>query len=107
MKMKQPGQDVFLNDGCGYVVQSAPYMQHLQESTETTQVSILCGARLLAILLTFILLFSAPPVPITRLSTRPMLIAKTCKPQVLVHVHVHVMDALFPTQWSISRKERG
>jgi hypothetical protein len=36
-----------------------------------------------------------------------MLIAKTCKPQVLVHVHVHVMDALFPTRWSISRKERG
>ena len=33
--MKQPGHDVFLNDGCGYVVESAPYMQHLQESTES------------------------------------------------------------------------
>jgi hypothetical protein len=40
MKMKRPGQDVFLNDGCGYMVQSAPYKQHLQNSTESTQVSI-------------------------------------------------------------------
>lgn len=38
MKMKQPGQDVFLNDGCGYLVESEPYKQHLQDSTEGTQV---------------------------------------------------------------------
>ena len=43
MKMKQPGQDVFLNDGCGYMVQSAPYKQHLQNSTESTQVSTSYG----------------------------------------------------------------
>ena len=40
MKMKQAAEDVFLNDGCGYVVQSAPYKQHLQEATETTQGSV-------------------------------------------------------------------
>ena len=53
--MKKPGHDVFLNDGCGYVVKSAPYMQHLQESTEATQVSIASGAKQLAVLLTSIL----------------------------------------------------
>jgi hypothetical protein len=40
MKMKQPSQDVFLNDGCGYVVESVPYKQHPQDSTESTQVSL-------------------------------------------------------------------
>jgi hypothetical protein len=39
--MKQPQQDVFLNDGCGYMVESLSYKQHLQDSMETTQVSIL------------------------------------------------------------------
>ena len=39
MKMKQPGQDVFLNDGCGYLVESSPYKKHLQDSTEPAQVS--------------------------------------------------------------------
>ena len=51
--MKKPAQDIFLNDGCGYIVQSAPYIQHLQNSTETTQVSTLCYAKLMAVLLTF------------------------------------------------------
>jgi hypothetical protein len=46
MKMKQPSQDVFLNDGCGYVVASAPYMQHLQNSTESIQVGFSYVARL-------------------------------------------------------------
>ena len=40
MKMKNPGRDVFLNDGCGYLVDSARYKQHLASSTESTQVSI-------------------------------------------------------------------
>ena len=50
---------------------------------------------------------SALPVPIIRLSTRPIQIAGTYKPQVLVHVHVHVMDVLFPIQLWTFRKERG
>jgi hypothetical protein len=41
MKMRQPAQDVFLNDGCGYVVESRPYKKHLQDSTESPQASIL------------------------------------------------------------------
>jgi hypothetical protein len=40
MKMKKPSCDVFLNDGCGYLVESARYMQHLQSSKESTQVRI-------------------------------------------------------------------
>jgi hypothetical protein len=41
MKMKKPGCDVFLNDGCGYLVESARYTQHLQSSKESTQVRTL------------------------------------------------------------------
>ena len=105
--MKQPAQNVFLNDGCGYVVQSSPYQQHLRESAETSQVSVLYVASLPRVLFTIILFYSAPPVPITRLSIRPIQIARTYKPQVLVHVHVHVMDVLFPTQLWTFRRERG
>jgi hypothetical protein len=39
MKMKRPGQDVFLNDGCGYLVESKRYKRHLKSSTESTHVS--------------------------------------------------------------------
>lgn len=39
MRMKQPSQDVSLNDGCGYLVESKRYHRHLQSSTESTQVS--------------------------------------------------------------------
>jgi hypothetical protein len=51
MKMKQPAQDIFLNDGCGYLVESRPYKQHLQDSSESPQVSgsLCCWAVLLTI----------------------------------------------------------
>jgi hypothetical protein len=39
MKMKRPDQDVFLNNGCGYIVESSTYKQHLQNSTESKHVS--------------------------------------------------------------------
>jgi hypothetical protein len=45
MKMKKPGHDVFLNDGCGYLVDSARYQEHLESSRERTQVSISCATR--------------------------------------------------------------
>ena len=38
MKMKRDSDDVFLNDGEGYMVQWMPYRQHLEESIETRQV---------------------------------------------------------------------
>jgi hypothetical protein len=38
MKMKKSEDDVFLSDGEGYMVQSAPYQEHLNTSVETTQV---------------------------------------------------------------------
>jgi hypothetical protein len=38
MKMKNSGDDVFLSDGEGYMVQWAPYKQHLDSSLETKQV---------------------------------------------------------------------
>jgi hypothetical protein len=107
MKMKQPAQNVFLNDGCGYVVQTSPYQQHLRESVETSRVSVLCVASLPGVLFTIIPFHSAPPVPITRLSIKRIQIVRTYKPQEWVHVHVHVMDVLFPTQLWTFRKERG
>jgi hypothetical protein len=42
MRMKKSEDDVFLNDGEGYMVQLAPYQQHLETSVETNQVSALC-----------------------------------------------------------------
>jgi hypothetical protein len=41
MKMKKSEDDVFLSDGEGYMVQWAPYKQHLDSSIETKQV---CGS---------------------------------------------------------------
>lgn len=38
MKMKNSGDDVSLSDGEGYMVQWAPYKQHLDSSIETKQV---------------------------------------------------------------------
>src|SRR5215469_8086986 len=65
MKMKQPGRDVFLNDGCGYLVDSARYMKHLQSSTETTQVNFSYLSRI-----HLFTVFSDHLVPITRPSIR-------------------------------------
>jgi hypothetical protein len=38
MKMKSDADDVFLNDGEGYMVEWIPYKQHLEDSIETKQV---------------------------------------------------------------------
>ncbi len=37
MKMKKPKDDIFLRDGLGYFVESAPYQEHLNESCEISQ----------------------------------------------------------------------
>ena len=104
--MKKPSQDVFLNDGCGYVVESRPYKRHLQSSTESTQVSPshIAFSHSLSHLL---LILSDQLVPITRLSIRQIRIAEIWKLLVLVHVHVLAMDVFFHTQLLIFRKERG
>jgi hypothetical protein len=41
MKMKKSEDDVFLSDGEGYMVQLAPYQEHLNTSVETSQVCLL------------------------------------------------------------------
>jgi hypothetical protein len=41
MRMKKSEDDVFLSDGEGYMVQSAPYQEHLNISVETSQVCLL------------------------------------------------------------------
>ena len=78
--MKQPGQDVFLNDGCGYLVESGPYKQHLQDSTEGIQV---CPPLLSWLI--FLVIYFLPsnlPVPIIKLLIRPMQTEKTWRQQV-------------------------
>jgi hypothetical protein len=40
MKMKKSEDDVFLSDGEGYMVQLAPYQEHLNTSIETSQVCL-------------------------------------------------------------------
>jgi hypothetical protein len=67
MKMKKPGHDVFLNDGCGYLVESARYQQHLKSSIESTQVGNSC---LTSSHLYFFSILSDPHVPTTRPSIR-------------------------------------
>jgi hypothetical protein len=96
MKMKKPNQDIFLNDGCGYMVASAPYQRHLQDSTESREVSLSYVGGLHFCL--FLPIISDLLVPTTRLSIKPMQIEGIYKPQVWVHVHVLAMGALFPIQ---------
>jgi hypothetical protein len=104
MKMKHPARDVFLNDGCGYLVESAGYKKHLQSSTETKQVNCLCLYNIYQFIICFL---SDHLVPITKLSIRQIQIERICKQQVLVHVHVLAMDALFHTLLLTFRKEKG
>jgi hypothetical protein len=46
MRMKKSEDDVFLNDGEGYMAQLLPYQKHVESSLETYQV---CIVHLLAI----------------------------------------------------------
>ena len=39
MKMSHPERDVYLSDGLAYMVQWAPYKQHLDHSAVTKEVS--------------------------------------------------------------------
>ncbi len=39
MKMKQPGNDVGLTDGEGFIVTEGPYEAHLEDSVDLKQVS--------------------------------------------------------------------
>jgi hypothetical protein len=94
MKMKADSDDVFLNDGEGYMVEWPPYKKHLDESVELTQVGPSCSAVLNA---SHQYIIRQLPVPTTRLSHRQMQTEKTLMPQALVPVHVLAMDASFLT----------
>jgi hypothetical protein len=46
MRMKKSEDDVFLNDGEGYMVQLSPYQRHLETFVETNRVNALYLLRL-------------------------------------------------------------
>jgi hypothetical protein len=101
MKMKNPGDDIVLSDGLGYMVMEGPYEEHIANTFKSKEVSSSSGYVCPGCMLTALLGDRNPPAATTGLLMQQTPIERACEQLEWVRLPVQGMAVLCQTLWWI------